>query len=262
MMPTLSDLPPERAGMRHADHYFRFASIVDNKYSFHPSPPSSHPPRPPWTAARWIRDYGGFLTSVLKTNRSSLLQVSQRRLGDTKSIGLGDGLQSLRVQAAATFEAPIDSPSGRPIMLHLVRLSVIPKFYEKYVRIEDPEDIPGKLFRWLRRQKNPDVHGQPPDGCVLCRADAIAARLEKAVHGYARSAMLRLLDGRLAHLSRLDTHLIIDYILDEAEVPEIHKQLLLRVMSVLQHLVLERFFSQLFIPVDWRRNYSLFYKMS
>ncbi len=67
-MPTLDNLPAEPATMSHADHYFRFASIVEKKYNFLLAEP--------FKASQWISDHGGFLTSVLKTDASRILQAS------------------------------------------------------------------------------------------------------------------------------------------------------------------------------------------
>ena len=65
-LPFLRDLKPQPSGMTHADHWFRFASILTRMYTA-----SCHVDLP-----RWFRDWGGLMTAALKMNKEALLQVS------------------------------------------------------------------------------------------------------------------------------------------------------------------------------------------
>ncbi|KAK9826969.1 hypothetical protein WJX74_002094 [Apatococcus lobatus] len=106
-MPTLDNLPAEPTTMTHADHYFRFASIMRNKYCKR------------WDIFKWIGDYGGFLTSVLKANRSRLLEV------------------------ARTFVIDLETAPG---LGSLVALGEIPQATQRYLRKgQPPLKIPDRL---------------------------------------------------------------------------------------------------------------------
>ncbi len=68
------------------------------------------------------------------------------------------------------------------------------------------------------------------------------------------------MDGRLAHLTNLDISFITCDILENADIPVVHKQLLMRVLMDMKFMLLEKMFSLASIPVDWRRNYNLMFK--
>ena len=134
--PTLDNLPPEPADMTHADHYFRFASIVKKRYVF------QH-----WDTERWLTDYGGFLTSVLKTNRSALLEVSAVDLRTTNHPYQRQGMYHLFMQVASTKVIDMNTVVG---LGNMMVLEEIPSETEDYLRPHrPPRDMPGENCTYL-----------------------------------------------------------------------------------------------------------------
>lgn len=87
----------------------------------------------------------------------------------------------------------------------------------------------------------------------------MAQRVRAGVRQYAIRATTTFLDGRLAHMTKLDVCYIAWDVLEASEIEVEHKQLLMRVLMTMHYRILDELFSVIAIAVDWRRNYQILF---